>query len=40
MIVGKRNAMEEETAPCSGTARIEGGDEGVERGTDALGENF
>jgi hypothetical protein len=44
MIVGKHNAVEEETAllclPCSGTARTEGGDEGAERGIDSLGENF
>ena len=36
MIVGKHNAVEEDTAspclPCSGTARTEGGDEDVERG--------
>jgi hypothetical protein len=44
MIVGKHNAVEEETAPpcfvCSGTARTEEGDEDVEKRTDSLGENF
>jgi hypothetical protein len=43
MMVGKHNAMGEETAPpcpCSDTVRTEEGDEDVEKRTDSLGENF